>query len=315
MKLKQNHFKGSIHMKFKLAALVTLMAVSAPSFALIDGAPSGNGSLILNFITPGATGTSGMSALFDLGINMDTMLSMNGVAGFNRTWDLTTGMMSGSGITGSQAVGTYGTAWSDLLAFGANNTGIEYNVIALDNTNANATGGSRYLSTGDTSFANVSNPNLNGFEGMQRYVNANNGVGTVSGVPRGTHSAANGASTATPSDDRDSYFRAINGFGVGDNWLAKTGEDTTKTLATKQNFWFLQTSSTVNAALANKSVFGVDLNGNGIVGAGEYGLWSVDLGQGTVTFATPVPEATTWVMLLAGLGLVGVMGRRRNKSA
>lgn len=302
-------------MKLKLVALATLMAVSAPSFALIDGAPSGNGSLMLNFITPGATGTSGMSALFDLGINMDTMLAMNGVAGFNRTWNLTTGMMTGSGIAGSQAVGTYGTVWSDLLAFGTNNTGIEYNVIALDNTNANTAGGSRYLSTGDTSFANIGNANLNGFEGMQKYVNANNGVGTVSGLPRGTHSAANGASTAGPSDDKDSYFRAINGFGVGDNWLAKTAEDTTKNLATKQNFWFLQTSSLTNTALANKSVFGADLNGNGSIGVGEYGLWSVDLSQGTVTFATPVPEATTWAMLLAGLGMIGGMVRRRRKSA
>lgn len=315
MKLKPNDFKGPLKMKLKLAALATLMAVSAPSFAAMDGATSGNGSLILNFITPGATGTSGMSALFDLGINMDTMLSMNGVAGFNRTWNLTTGMMTGSGIAGSQAVGTYGTVWSDLLAFGADNTGIEYSVIALDNTNANSAGGSRYLSTGDTAFANIPNASLNNFAVMQKYIDANNGVGTVSGLPRGTHSAANGASTATPTDDKDSYFRAINGFGRGDNWLSFTGEDTTKKLATEQNFWFLQTSSTVNTARANSSVFGADLDGNGSIGAGEYGLWSVDLGQGTVTFATPVPEATTWAMLLAGLGMVGVMARRRHNSA
>jgi len=284
-------------MNFKLNALVAaaLMAAAAPSFAVMSDAMSGNGELLVNlrfYTGSNDSGGDDISAVFDLGVSMNDFLANNGVAGYSQTWSLTSA--------------NYGTAWNNVMAFaGANTAAIEYNVIALDSTNNNTAGGSRYLTTADVeSFPALTNQNLNGFQNMDGYVTANNS--------RGTHAtAANGASTATSNDTGNVYFGNAFGLPDGDTWATKTTADTTKTLATAQNFWFLTTSSTSTTAQATKSAFGVDLNGNGSIGTGEFGEWSVNMAAGTVTFANPVPEASTYGMMLAGLGLVGFMARRR----
>ena len=284
-------------MNFKLNALIAaaLMAAAAPSFAAISDATSGNGELLVNlrfYTGDNNSGGDDISAVFDLGVTMNDFLANRGVAGYSQTWNLTSA--------------NYGTAWNTVMAFaGANTAAIEYNVIALDNSNSNTAGGARYLTTAGATFPALANLNTNNFSFLNSYVTTNNS--------RGTHATeVNGASTATSSDAQNTYFGKVNGgLGDGDNWAGQTTADTTKTLATAQNFWFLTTSSTTNAHQATKSAFGVDLNGNGSIGTGEFGQWSVNAAAGTVSFANPVPEASTYGMMLAGLGLVGFMARRR----
>ncbi len=302
-------------MKFKLLAVAAVMATSASSFAAMDGAASGNGSLMVNFITSTGAATSGgddMSAVFDLGVNMNTVLGWNGVAGFTRTWSLSTGFVSGTGISGNQATGTYGSSWNELLTFAGPSkvATIEFNVIALDNTNkADVAGGSRYLTTAGTTtlYPGLTNGNLNGFDGMDAYVLANNALGTNA-------SAANGASTATPGGN--SYFRSVNGSGQGDTWLVKTTVDTAKAITTAQNFYFLTTTAPGGTGASSKTAFGYDLNGNGSIETGEFAQWTVDAAAGTISFnnVSAVPEAETYAMLLAGLGLMGAVVRRRNRA-
>ena len=70
------------------------------------------------------------------------------------------------------------------------------------------------------------------------------------------------------------------------------------------------TSSTSTLAQATKTPFGVDLNNDGVIGAGEYTkILLTDTGALSIT--SPVPEADTWAMLLAGLSMLGMMVRRR----
>lgn len=281
--------------KLKALAAATVMAATAPAFAAIEGGASGNGELLLNVRYYGgasaSTGGDDISALFDLGIRMDDMIAANGQAGYSKSWDLTTG--------------AYGASWSELMGFvgPANASQIEFSVIALDNTDFNAVGGSRYLSTMNVEkVPSLANANLKGFQNMEKYIDANN--------MRGTHATdENGASVATPIDDPNTFFGAINGFGQGDNWLAKTTVDTTQPLGTEQNFWFLTTTAG-SFAQVDKIPFGVDLNNDGVIGAGEFSKFSLT-DAGALTFTSPVPEAETWAMMLAGLGLLGAMVRRR----
>lgn len=290
-------------MNFKLNALVAvaLMAASAPTFAVMSDATSGNGELLVNlrfYTGDNNVGGDDISAVFDLGVDMNTFYANKNTAGFTMSWDL--------------SAANYGTAWNDVIAFaGANTAAIEYNVIALDNTNSNTAGGARYLTTLDVAtFPSLSNQNTNLLSDMNGYVTSNN--------TRGTHAAeANGASTATSNDTGTVYFGKALGTADGDTWVTRLGSaDTTKTLATAQNFWFLTTSSTTTTGAATKQAFGVDLNNNGSIGTGEFGEWSFN--GSTLTFtnpAAPVPEASTYGMMLAGLGLVGFMARRRMNRA
>jgi hypothetical protein len=282
--------------KLKTLAVAAIMATSAPAFAAIDGAASGNGELLLNMrYYGGDSATSGdddISALFDLGFKMNDMLAANGQAGFSKSWDLSSG--------------AYGASWNQLMSFvgPANAHLVEFNVIALDNTDMNTAGGSRFLTTANVNtYPSLGNTNVKGFTNMEMYINANNS--------RGTHATDdNGSSVAMPTDAPNTFFGAINGFGQGDTWLQKTTVDTTQPLGSDVNFWFLTTSSTATLAQGTKTPFGVDLNNDGSIGEGEFAKFTLNE-AGTLTFTSPVPEADTWAMLLAGLSMLGMIVRRR----
>ena len=290
------------YMNFKLNALVAaaVMAASAPALAAMQGATSGNGELLLNvryYNGAANAGADDISAVFDLGVTMNDFLANQNTAGFSQSWNLNTS--------------NYGSAFADILAFaGANAADIEFNVIALDNTGSEAAGGIRYLTTAAVNtFPSLVNSKLTNFQSMDSYVLANN--------VRGTHATvANGASTAVQADGsavNPVYFGAVNGP-AGDNWRGETTADTTAKLGVAQNFYFLTSSSLSNTAQASKTLFGNDLDGNGALSASEFGKWNVSA-TGVATFANPVPEASTYGMMLAGLGLVGFMARRRMNRA
>jgi len=296
-------------MKLKLIALAALLATSATSFAAMDSSTTGNGSAVANFRFYSGNNDQGgddMSAMFDLGVSLNQVLSWNGVAGFSRTWNLVTGSMSGTGINGSQAIGTYGETWNELINFASNPANIEFNVIALDSSDDGAVaGGARYLTTADVAtFPALTNGNLLGFVNMNQYILANNSRGTHVGNDNGASSAFSGGANNT-------YFGSIGGAPDGDTWAGKTTADTTKNLATAQNFWYLTSSAPGGNGASIRTAFGYDLNGNGSIGAGEFGEWSVDMAAGTISYMNPVPEAETWAMLVAGLGLMGAVIRRR----
>ncbi|SCY11980.1 PEP-CTERM sorting domain-containing protein [Nitrosospira sp. Nsp13] len=286
-----------MNFKLKALAVAAIMAASAPAFAAIDGGVTGNGELLLNVRYYGGdsatTGGDDISALFDLGLKMNDVLAANSsLTGLAGTWNLNSG--------------AYGASWNQLVNFvGAANIGkIEFNVIALDDTDRNLAGGSRYLMTGNVnSWPSQGNTNVKTMNIMEAYIDANNS--------RGTHATdANGASVAMPTDAPNTFFGAIGGSTQGDNWMAKTTVDTTQVLGTEQNFWFLTTSSTSNLAQATKTPFGVDLNHDGVIGAGEFTKIALNE-AGILSITSPVPEADTWAMLLAGLGMLGAMVRRR----
>lgn len=291
-------------MKLKLLALAALAVVSSSSFAAIQDASTGNSELLANFRfygntvdTSNNTGGDDMSALFDLGVNMDTFLANRNVSGFTQTFDLTTS--------------NYGGAWAALQTFaGASTANIEFNVIALDNSNALTAGGSRYMTTTvATTFPSLANSTLINWQNTNQYVAAN--------MTRGTHATeVNGASTGTSLDANNIYFGKVAGTTDGDNWAGQ-GPDSTAKVGVAQNFFFVTNSTTVSSNQATKLAFGYDLNGDGALGATELGKWTVDAAAGTLTFTNPaaVPEPETYAMLLAGLGLVGSILRRRSQAA
>ncbi len=314
-------------MKLKLIALAAMLAAGSAHAAIDTGLASGNGELMLNLkwkdTNTTLNGNTSASAAFDLGITMDYAVANFNTAGFSQSWDL--------GSYGS-AFGTF-LATTDLVLANA-----EMNVIAFDGTGTNP-GDTRILST--TSGINATGtglsllassvPSNGNFNAIFGNVTVTNFLAAVNNSA--SHdSAANGASNADASSG-NAWFD--NGTGM-DKFANLSGFDSTGKFdgsyaagngilsgqAKALPFYMVVASSTDPFAKATMAPFGYDLDGDGVIefgnadGLNEYGLWTL---QGsTLTFSNPavaaVPEAETYAMMLAGLGLVGFMVRRRRNA-
>ncbi|MHB1054194.1 MAG: PEP-CTERM sorting domain-containing protein [Thiobacillus sp.] len=318
-------------MKLKLIALAAMLAAGSAQAAIDTGSTSGNGELMLNLKwkdtnTTDATGNDSVSAAFDLGITMNDAVANFNTAGYSRSWDLS----------------SYGSAFSTFTS--ATNlvmANAEMNVFAMDGTeSAGEPGEKRLIST--TSGINAmgtglslasgsipTNGNFNLIFGDATVVNFLAAVNNSNSHD----SVANGASNATAASG-NAFFD--NGSGM-DKFGGKSAFDSTNKFdgsyaagsgilsgqAKALPFYMVVASSTDPFGKATMTPFGYDLDGDGVVefdnnaadagGANEYGLWTL---QGsTLTYSVAaVPEAETYAMMLAGLGLVGFMVRRRRNA-
>lgn len=330
-------------MKLKLIAAAALLAATGLTHAAVDsGAVSGDGTVLASLAF--GNGSAGTSASFDLGlsysqlatwqVDINTTLSGGGTQWF-RSWNLSTGQYSGTGLTAS-VIGNYGTTLTDFnaaaAAAGATSTA-QLQVLALDGEGAaagsrglfatgnaiNATSGAALTVTPSTNQVN------NGLAGGSTVVGFFNNVNVS-----GTHATdLNGANLASAGSA--AYFNN----GTGMERVANTGMFDTNgqyngqyaagstTFAGQQQAvaFFNQVSSSLTASTrARLTAIGYDFDGDGAIefdnngalaGGTEYGLWTL---QGDVlSFSvTAVPEPETYAMLLAGLALMGGIARRRN---
>ena len=314
-------------MKFKLIALAAMLAAGSAQAAIDTGLTSGNGELLLNLKwkdTNLADGNQSVSAAFDLGITLNTAVANFNTAGFSQSWNLN---------SFGSALATFTGATNLVLA------NAEMNVFALDGTGTNP-GDARILSTtsginaagSSVSLLASSIPSNGNFNDIFGNVTVTNFLVAVNNSAS-HNSAVNGASNADATSgnawfdngtgmDKFANLSAFDSTNKFDgSYAAGTGVLAGKTKALP--FYMLVASSTDPFGKATMTPFGADLDGDGVVefdnngatvgGMSEYGLWSL---QGsTLTYSVAaVPEAETYAMMLAGLGLVGFMVRRRRNA-
>lgn len=268
-------------MKFQVKTLVAALALTAatvPAHAAMTSATSGSSSLILTLLDF----NSNVSATFDLGYSYDTFQDLVNAAGStgNYTFDL--------------AGGDYANAWTSYWSV-ASSTNTKWAVYAADGTGSGA--GARGIISTYKSGANLTNSNQlqTSIGNFNTYITQNNGLDNHNSVE-------NGASVVTSN--------LVNSFAGKAVAYGSTGRINAQGHVSMNN---LDQSMTVvqqltGATAAAPVAFNTLGNAQGDY---TFKMSSTGILSFSVPVVTPVPEADSYAMLLAGLGIVGVIARRR----
>lgn len=266
-------------MKFQLKALVAALALSAATLpaqaAMQTPTASGNSSMILTLLDF----SNNVSATFDLGYTYSEFNSLVTAANSNGgafSWD----------ITG----GDYAAAWASFSDI-ANLSTTKWAIFAGDNTGTGA--GDRGMITTYKSGANQTNSNAlqNAIVGAHNYMNSNNS--------QGNHGSVDDGASFVNSNTAASYAGRAGAYGSTGR-LNASGHVSMDLLGSSMTL----VQQEIGATAASRPSFDI------LAGANGSYTFSMD-NAGKLTFLSPVPEADSYAMLLAGLGVVGLVARRR----
>lgn len=259
--------------KIKYLAAVVALATSGSAFAAYTGT-TGNSSVLFN--------------------------AYESVSGYTFAWD--TGLRKDD-ITASSSFSHNLAAdanWNSFLsAVGASHVAdIKWNLIAAD-TNSGSLDGDpiSFLTTGaaDGVPNGTRNAQLNSWVGnVNSYITAASSVGANGGQGAIDAPGFVGGNTYLHLKDGSADFASYE-VAHGSNWNTKANFDTTAGLGESLSFYEITKNGTSNTAIVNAALLG-----------------TVTLSSAGELSVSPVPEAETWAMLLAGLALVGTIARRRS---
>ncbi len=294
-------------MKLKLSAIVAAVASLAAGGAHADLTLPSTGNSAMMLVAVDRVG-SPISISVDLGylfsdFNRDVAGTANALytPGTEIVWNLNTNSRTVNGVasTGDFA---WSQPFSTFLAT-AQASDVEWAVLGGDNVNGGAYAGRSWMSTGAPTadqLAGITSSSVpgGGLGALNSFMAGQNAPGFAAG----THSTnADGAGTAVSGDGY--LFTNLNGnFGGFQPWTYMVANGAVST--------FQQLRQTI----ANPDVYqlGSVLTADSLLQTPDTAAtWVFDASAGTLTFAVPVPEPGTYAMLLAGLGAVGFMVRRR----
>jgi hypothetical protein len=303
-------------LKFKHIALAAaLVATGAAQAKIADSNDNGNllsGDMFASLVSVSNNATFTV----DLGLRLDQFIATVAPTqlGVKLVWDLANSTFSdglapgyaSTGLAGQMQALNYGsiyTTFATPTVIGA--TDLKFDVKAMDGlpTSFAQAGQNRYLSTSTANSITATNGQVFGMDVPgDNYLTAANADATNS--THGTAFNTAGANMFDAGDATNIYFQNS----MGDNWFSNTSFTSTGAVSPtainggKLNFYFLTNTSTNTASQAAVTKYA--------------GQWSFDVASAQLSYVTaPVPEAETYAMLLAGLGLMGAIVRRRNKSA
>lgn len=266
-------------MKFQVKALVAAIALSAaalPAQAAVTLASSGSSSLVLSLLD----NANNISATFDLGYSYSTFSDLVTAANSGSfSWDLTSG--------------DYADAWSAFSGV-ANLSTAKWAIYAADGTGSGV-GARGILSTFVSGNTVVSTQQLNTtIANFDSYLNAVNALPTHSTTENGGSSVTSGNAYAGRSI---AYGTTGTINSSGHISAGKFGDTLT----------FIEQLGGANVGARPTTTILGNATGNYTFSLNNAGTLSFNVPSVT----TPVPEADSYAMLLAGLGIVGLVARRR----
>jgi len=307
------------HTFTKVAAAVALVAGSAAHAAITNANTAPGNSSVLFVAWDNARTTS---LTVDLGVNLTDFLrassftNSNGPLAYNGSnvsaqWSFGTDSRS---VNGSGIAGDY--AWSGEFNnfLGSISGGYTWGVVAADNVTGaisvnNAVQNRTVLSTGTPTQANITGltSSIVLSNSPANFVNFAAASGAL-----GTHASnANGANVATSGGGYLGSVMQSNFSAMPWSYLSNVGATTNVFLAQQfGNPVVYQLGATTTGYGAVDTLIPV----SNIAMADNGATFRFD--GSTLTYAvTPVPEPTTIAMMLAGLGLIGAIARRRHSGS
>jgi hypothetical protein len=292
-----------MQMKLKLIALAALLAAAGGAHAAIaNSSANGNsssGDMFMSLVS--ASNSASMAA--DLGLRLDQWQSVIAPAatGIKLVWNLNTSTFTdlstvSTGLAGMMQTLNYGSVYSTFATAPVTSaTDFKFNVVAADGlpTSFPAAGTNRYLTTSPAASITASNGVVFNMDiKVDPYINASNADTTNS--TQGSNVLTAGANMYDAGDAQNVYFMN----GTGDNWGNTTSFQSTGVANGPLNFFLLTNTSSTAAAAAAITKYS--------------GVWAFDASTANLSYTVAaVPEADSYAMLLAGLGLMGAIIRRR----
>lgn len=304
-------------MNFKLSGIAVACALalaSSQAAASIALPNTGNGELFLVVLDT----VSGSSYLKDLGIQQSAFqptVAGTGVTtqGFGITYNLSTNLWSNTsagapGMTAAASVlsGLTSVAdsnWGSFLSTTGDGRNLRYMVAAGESVGGTAANGVNYLMTSTTNpVAGKTNGNVTSMSGaLANYLDFQNNLGSHSGP--GTASV-NGSSVTTVGDAFNFNTPNASAANMSATWNGLTATNLTQALGQSTSFWAVTRSSTTANAAARFDLY------DNTVGPASWTLRATGTDY-ALSYTAPVPEPEAWALMIGGLGLIGMMARRR----
>lgn len=258
--------------KMKLLALAALgLAVTAPAHAWITDSRTGNGELFMTVLD--AEGQK--SYTLDLNLTMNDFLSGIAVAG--KTFNY----LADANMTTFLA----GVAPADFSS-------LSWAMGAMDGVTGNATSVSRFITTSTDIDVNTTIKNT--------FLKDFNSVDVFIGDTNGSIGANNSLIVTDPSVS--AYAGSAS---WGSKWAGLANFTSTAAIGDTAGMYLLSQSTGAGTTAARNalSIYGaINQSANPVFAS---------LDNSGNLMISAVPEADTWAMMLAGLGMVGFMARRR----
>ena len=284
-------------MNFKLNTLVAAVVLSATAMSASAAIDSNSGNS--EFIFSAWDADAGVGYTYDLNWNK----FLNDFIGVDQAASAAgNALLAANAKVSASLIGANGVIFDDVLTglpfSGASLANAQWNLTAFDNV-----GRTRVLVT-------------QGDDGLP-FAQTNNQAKAVATALSVYAPNSNGFIVGGPVEDGYALTVQADGSGYagisGNNFVNNT-VDTTNAFGGSSNIFLLAPTTQASSAAASFVQQLTSVSGDAIV-ARTYlqdGAWRLNISAVTVA---AVPEPETYGMLLAGLGLIGGIARRRNKTA
>lgn len=285
-----------MNFKLKMIVAAAAMVVAGSASAAFENTGTGNGigNSSLSFFAIDNTGANKSSTFIDLLYNYEDFKTVAATAGTKIVWNFNTNSLTVNGV--SQTAGSWSSAFTAFQNAGtlAASDKVQWGVYGGDSVSSgDVPGDYGYLVTSTSTLSTIKS---------QTQKNMSNFSGGVDALYTNANAKLNGDASTALTGSATNFVGASTNFGVALNFMGKAAFKVAANEGVDQSFYLVDNSNLVRPDLAGVTQFGA---------GSPFEAAKFSYAAGVLTYTVPVPEPESYAMLLAGLGMLGFMARRR----